>query len=69
MAAGCTGISRIDFFIDKDNGDILLNEINTMPGFTEFSMYPQLWKNSGIPYSQLIDELIQFGIGKFNGVK
>lgn len=68
LAAGCTGISRVDFFIDRDNGEIFLNEINTMPGFTKFSMYPQLWKHSGIPYKNLIDKLIEHGINRFNGV-
>lgn len=52
------GLSRVDFFVDKDTGDIYLNEINTLPGFTSISMYPKLWEKTGIPYSELLDVLI-----------
>ena len=52
------GLSRVDFFVEKETGKIYLNEINTMPGFTTISMYPQLWGKCGKPYSQLLDELI-----------
>lgn len=52
------GLSRVDFFIDKDTNEIFINEINTFPGFTNISMYPQMWEATGIGYSQLIDELI-----------
>jgi len=52
------GLSRVDFFVDKDTGNIYLNEINTLPGFTSISMYPKLWGKTGIPYSELIDVLI-----------
>ena len=55
---GGKGLSRVDFFIDKDSGEIFINEINTFPGFTNISMYPQMWEATGIGYSQLIDELI-----------
>jgi len=58
---GCKGLSRVDFFIDKETNEIILNEINTMPGFTKFSMYPLLWQEKGLTYSQLIDELIEYG--------
>lgn len=57
-ALGCRGLSRVDFFIRRETGEIYLNEINTLPGFTSISMYPKLWEASGIPYSKLIDELI-----------
>jgi len=53
------GLSRVDFFLDKDTGEIYLNEINTLPGFTNISMYPKLWENTGIEYSKLIDILIE----------
>jgi D-alanine-D-alanine ligase len=53
-----SGLSRVDFFIDKDTGNIYLNEINTLPGFTNISMYPKLWEKSGLSYSKLIDALI-----------
>ena len=54
-----SGLSRVDFFLDKDTNEIYLNEINTMPGFTSISMYPKLWEKSGIEYSVLIDKLIE----------
>lgn len=52
------GLSRVDFFVEKETNKIYLNEINTMPGFTTISMYPQLWEKCGKPYSELLDELI-----------
>ncbi len=56
-----TGLARVDFFVTKNN-DIYINEINTMPGFTEFSMYPALWKATGIDERDLIEELIRLGM-------
>ena len=53
------GLSRVDFFIEKNTNKIYINEINTMPGFTNISMYPKLFENVGIPYSELLDKLIQ----------
>ncbi len=58
------GLTRIDFFV-KSNGEIWLNEVNTLPGFTKISMYPKLWEHSGLPYSELIDRLIQLAIDRF----
>ncbi len=58
-AAGCKGLARVDFFIHKTYGEIYLNEINTIPGFTSISMYPKLWEASGLPYSKLIDTLLE----------
>lgn len=55
---GCSGLSRIDFFVEKDSNEIYLNELNTFPGFTSISMYPKLFENTGIPYSELIDRLL-----------
>ena len=60
-AVDCAGMARVDFFIDKDTGEIFLNEMNTIPGFTSISMYPKLWEASGIPYANLVDELITAG--------
>lgn len=60
-AMGCEGFSRVDFFLTKDN-KVVLNEINTIPGFTSISMYPQLFINSGIPYKDLITKLIELAI-------
>lgn len=64
----CEGFTRIDFFLTKDKG-FIINEINTIPGFTNISMYPKLWEISGIKYSDLIDRLIQYGIDRFNKEK
>ena len=58
---GCKGLARVDFFI-KENGEIVFNEINTMPGFTPSSRYPKMIEASGIPYSELIDELIELAM-------
>lgn len=56
------GLARVDFFVHKETEQVWVNEINTMPGFTRISMYPKLWEASGLPYSQLIDRLIQLGM-------
>ena len=61
QAIGCQGLSRVDFFVTED-GRAVFNEINTIPGFTSISMYPKLFAASGIPYSQLIDELIDLAM-------
>ena len=60
-ALNCEGMARVDVFLTKDN-EIIVNEINTIPGFTKISMYPKLWELSGIAYSQLIDKLIDLAI-------
>lgn len=57
----CEGMARVDLFLTPDN-EIFVNEINTIPGFTQISMYPKLWEISGIPYKKLIDKLIEFAI-------
>lgn len=57
----CSGMARIDFFLEKGSGSFYLNEINTLPGFTSISMYPKLWENTGLAYSRLIDRLIELG--------
>lgn len=57
-----SGLSRVDFFVDKTDGNIYINEINTMPGFTPFSMYPMLWAESGKPYAELLDDLIRLAL-------
>ncbi len=63
-AVEASGLSRVDFFVTKDNL-IYINEINTMPGFTQISMYPKLWGASGVPYSELISRLITLGFERF----
>jgi D-alanine-D-alanine ligase len=57
-----SGLSRVDFFLDRKTGEFLINEINTFPGFTIYSMYPKLWEASGIPYDQLLEKLIHLAI-------
>lgn len=59
-----SGLSRVDFFLTNEN-EIYLNEINTFPGFTQFSMYPRLWESTGLAYGDLIEELIQLGLQRF----
>ncbi|MDP1807522.1 MAG: hypothetical protein Q8K72_20255, partial [Acidimicrobiales bacterium] len=54
----CDGMARVDFFYEADGRGLLLNEVNTIPGFTPISMYPKLWDASGLPYPALIDELV-----------
>lgn len=61
---GCSGLSRIDFFIENSTNNVYLNEINTMPGFTNISMYPILFEEIGIKYDILIDKLIELGINR-----
>ncbi len=53
------GLLRVDFFVDKKIGKIIINEINTLPGFTQISMYPKLWEQMGLSYTELLDELIR----------
>lgn len=60
-AMGCRGMSRVDFFV-KSDGEVVFNEINTIPGFTSISMYPKLFEASGIPYSDLLDDLIALAL-------
>lgn len=60
----CEGMARVDFFLDEKN-KLIVNEINTIPGFTQFSMYPKLWEASGLSYAKLIDQLIQLAIDRF----
>lgn len=66
MALDVRGMARVDFLMDKNTGKVYLNELNTIPGFTQISMYPKLWEASGKPYSKLIDELIQLALSAYN---
>jgi D-alanine-D-alanine ligase len=61
--AGCSGLARADFFVDGE--DVLLNELNTMPGFTQTSVYGKLWDHSGVPYPELCDRLVRIAIERF----
>jgi len=62
LAVDCAGMARVDFFLDKDTGELYVGELNTIPGFTPISMYPKLWEASGISYSELIDRLIELAL-------
>lgn len=62
QAIDCSGLARVDFFIEKRDGRVLVNEINTIPGFTNVSMYPKMWQASGVSYGQLIERLIQLAL-------
>jgi len=61
-AIGCRGLSRVDFFVTYADNRVVFNEINTLPGFTSISMYPKLFAASGIPYEQLLDELLRLAM-------
>ncbi len=65
-AIDCCGMARVDFLLDPQTGEIFLNEINTIPGFTNISMYPKLWEASGLSYARLIDRLIELGLERKN---
>ena len=62
VALRCDGMARVDFFYEPDGRGLLLNEVNTIPGFTPISMYPKMWAASGLPYDQLIDELVRLAL-------
>ena len=59
-AIDCAGLTRVDFLLEKGTDEIYLNEVNTIPGFTSISMYPKLWEESGVPYPELIDKLVEY---------
>jgi len=66
-ALGCEGLARVDFFL-TDEG-LVVNEINTMPGFTPFSMFPRLWEASGVSYAELVEQLLQLALGRPTGLR
>jgi D-alanine-D-alanine ligase len=67
-AFGCEGLARVDFFV-TDDGDVLVNEINTMPGFTPVSMYPRMWQATGLSYSDLVDRLVRLALARPTGLR
>ncbi|KPC67149.1 D-alanine--D-alanine ligase family protein [Streptomyces chattanoogensis] len=67
-AASCEGLVRSDFFL-QDNGEFVINEINTLPGFTPISMYPRMWQESGVSYPELIDRLLQAALTRSTGLR
>jgi D-alanine-D-alanine ligase len=62
QAIDCCGMARVDFLLDRNTDQLLVNEINTIPGFTPISMYPKLWEASGVSYRQLIDQLVELAL-------
>lgn len=64
-ALGCCGMARVDFFMDTDSNELFLNEINTIPGFTSISMFPMMCDAGGLPYSELLDEMIRLAVQRF----
>ena len=67
-ALDCEGLARVDLFVSTDD-EVWVNELNTMPGFTRFSMYPRLWEASGLAYTDLISELIQLALDRPLGLR
>jgi len=64
VALRCDGMARVDFFYEEHGRGLLLNEVNTIPGFTPISMYPKLWEATGLPYGDLIDELVRLALDR-----
>lgn len=69
LAVDASGLGRVDFFYVEETGEILINEINTLPGFTATSMYPQLWAATGAPFPELVHQLIQFALERDSETK
>ncbi len=67
-AMGCEGLARVDFFVQPD-GAVVVNEINTMPGFTPFSMYPRMWEQTGLPYEALVNRLLTLALRRSTGLR
>lgn len=65
QAIDCAGLGRVDMLLDKDSGAVYLNEINTIPGFTQISMYPKLWEATGLSYPELLDRLVTLAVERF----
>ncbi len=63
-ALECDGLARVDFFLERGSGRILVNEVNTMPGFTSISMYPRMWEASGVPYTVLLERLVDCALAR-----
>ena len=62
--AGCAGLARVDFFVEEA-GRVLVNELNTMPGFTATSVFAKLWEASGVPYGELLDRLVALALERY----
>lgn len=66
LALDLSGLARVDFFLERDTGKVYINEVNTLPGFTQISMYSKLWAASGIPYPELLDRLIELAQERYD---
>ena len=64
---GCAGMARVDLFLERTTGEFWVNEVNTIPGFTSISMYPRLWGLTGVPYPELLDELLRLAVARHAG--
>ncbi len=64
-----SGLARVDFFLDRDSQRLYINEVNTLPGFTEASTYPKMWIGSGLSYPQLLDRLIELALERYQDRK
>ena len=65
-AADCSGFARVDFFVEKNSGEVYINEINTIPGFTRYSMFPMMWEAAGISFTELIERIVDFGYERYS---
>ena len=68
VVMGCEGLARVDFFVTRDQR-VIVNELNTMPGFTPSSMYPRMWERSGVPYEELVERLLQLALHRRTGLR
>ena len=68
-ALDLAGPARVDFLVERAGGKVILNEVNTMPGFTSISMYPRLWAATGLPYDRLLTKLIELGLERYREKK
>lgn len=64
-AADCSGFARVDFFVDKTSGEVYINEINTIPGFTKYSMFPVMWNQVGVSFTELVERIVDFGYERY----
>ena len=69
LCLGCSGLARVDFFLDKQTGELILNEINTLPGFTSISMYPLLWAHEGMALPELVGQLVELAMERHAEVR
>jgi len=64
-AADCSGFARVDFFVEKTSGEVYINEINTIPGFTKYSMFPVMWNAEGVSFTELVERIVDFGYERY----